>query len=79
MGIRNGVIYSVLDWNDKPKQAGLVASLLALLVTPIIFLFCWLLSLCSKCCKFDGSRRFYKEVPVNQNEEVVFNNDDFIP
>lgn len=77
MGIRNGVIYAILDWNDGPKQAGVVVSLLALIVTPMIFLFCWLCSLWSRWCTFDGGRRFYKEVyildsAVNIDQEVIF-------
>jgi len=46
-------IYDVLDWNNDPSGAATVASIVLLVICPLIFVFCWWFSL--------PRRRLYQE------------------
>lgn len=62
MGEKNGIIYEFIDWRNDPYQASSVFFLLLFVTAPMVFSFCWLISLsdgmCSLiCCSFNGKRR----------------------
>jgi len=81
----DGIIYHVVDWKHNPKLAIIVVTLLGFVAGPLSFFFCWLCSLWSKGCTFDGGRRFHKEVYIldastSIDEEVVlFDDNIFLP
>jgi len=56
------LIYSVMDWKNNPKLAIIIVIVVAFIAGPLSFFVCWLCSLWSKGCTFDGGRRVYKEV-----------------
>jgi len=72
----DGIIYSIMDWNNNPKLAIFFVGVLSFVAAPLSFFFCWLCSLWSKGCTFDGGRRLYKEVHMpdgtaSVDEEIV--------
>lgn len=79
MGDDDWTIYSPLDWK-KHQEASIIVGYLLIIVAPVIIIFCWLCSLWSKGCTFDGGRRLYRRVRVpggtdsfDEEEEVLFN------
>ncbi|GFH48081.1 hypothetical protein CTEN210_04557 [Chaetoceros tenuissimus] len=53
-----GVIYRFIDWRKHPKEAIIISLFLLLIVTPVIFVGLWWLSICSSmafCCCANGN------------------------
>ena len=62
-------LYEVLNWNQNSKSAAIVSAIVICVLAPLVYSFCWLLSLCEFrrtsrcfCCSFTGSRRFISSV-----------------
>ena len=55
------VLYSVLDWKGNPKVATFVTLFMIIVEIPLVFSFCWLLSLWTEACTFNGNRRILYE------------------
>eukprot|EP00567_Pseudictyota_dubia_P014040 CAMPEP_0197433350 /NCGR_PEP_ID=MMETSP1175-20131217/1253_1 /TAXON_ID=1003142 /ORGANISM="Triceratium dubium, Strain CCMP147" /LENGTH=314 /DNA_ID=CAMNT_0042961701 /DNA_START=193 /DNA_END=1137 /DNA_ORIENTATION=+ len=68
-------LYDVLDWRENPGKATIVSLVVIIVVVPLIYLLCWSLSMWSKWCTFDGSRRRVviskPEEQSSQEEELV--------
>jgi hypothetical protein len=63
------VIYMDLNWLENPLSASLLASLAIFVVSPMSFLFVWLLSLYSRPFCFQGLYRTY-EKPTTDVKEI---------
>ena len=53
-------LYPVLNWKRQSNVAAIVSAFSTLVLAPMAFFACWMLSLAScskKCCEWDGSRR----------------------
>ena len=64
MGKNDGIIYQFLDWRYNPRVAAAISILLMFVMTPLVFYFCWLVSISDVfCClgllcgSFNGRRR----------------------
>lgn len=70
-------LYEVLNWNNNSKKASIISSIVICIIAPLVYLFCWILSLWDggfwSCnLNFDGSRRkFY----YYDARDIVDNND----
>lgn len=54
---QKGVIYRFIDWRKHPKEAIIISLFLLLIVTPVIFVGLWWLSICNSmfCCCANGN------------------------
>ena len=64
-------LYEVLNWNDSSKTALIVSSTVICIIAPLIYLFCWMLSLWDLTfCSFNGYRRCVIYNQDGEDEEM---------
>ena len=75
LGEKRGVIYRVIDWREDPGKAAEVSFLLMVVMGPLVFSACWLISVSGGCCSCDYSAA-RRRVLTNVYSEVIAVNHD---
>lgn len=59
-------LYKILSWSTDPKRAAITCVLVLFVYCPVVYLITWTLSVWSRWCRLDGSRRrIYRKANEN--------------